>query len=559
MLALAAGAAWAQAPDSASGHGRRPVPRAVDPGTLRVIAELGSDIGRPLILHMGGQPALSQHPFKPLSPEAAGRLRQAQADRVAGLIERARAALAALAREVPHHPQILTELARVENASGNWAAVERLARPERVQQRDSLLMASELMLALERLARARDAAEVAIEAWAADPAQDWAEDSLFRLVGADPRGVRDVTRTAARRLPARKDIVLAACRLEMRGGDPKEALRMLADADGPALRPPLRQRFADGLLEAGDGRDSSGAAEALLALAADTRLATAFRLPAARRAWDLAAALGSEAGAAPRLSRALADLPAERWDGGLLMDVARALRRSGLTGEARALLAAGERSLSKRELEMEQALADLRDGPPERALPRLLAAAGGSPEAAFRFAEALFFAGQADSALACYQRVSKDPASEFTGPSFERIYLIEDADPRSALPAFGRVAWEEWRGEPRRAEAITESLVVALPRGALWAQAAVKLAALRDAAGDARAALEPLLLLADSLPGDRLAPLARQRAGDLFLYRLKDAPRALAQYEECLARYPRAWNAADVRRKLEQLRRDRRL
>jgi hypothetical protein len=40
---------------------------------------------------------------------------------------------------------------------------------------------------------------------------------------------------------------------------------------------------------------------------------------------------------------------------------------------------------------------------------------------------------------------------------------------------------------------------------------------------------------------------------------LKDPKSAVAQYEECLARYPRAWNAAEVRRKLETLRRDRRL
>ena len=419
-------------------------------------------------------------------------------------------------------------------------------------------MASELTLALQRLARLREAAEVLVEAWAADPAQDWAGDSLFQLAAADPRAVRVAVRAAAHRLPGRADIVLAACRLEWRGGDPRETLRMLADDDGPLARPPLRARFADDLLEEGDGRDSTGAAEALLALAADTRLDRLFRLPAARRAWDLALALGTEADAAPRLTRALADVPAGQWDAGLLMDVARSLRRSGLTAESRALLAAGERSLSKRELEMEQALADLRDGPPSAALPRLQAAAGTS-EGAFRYAEALFFAGQSDSALAWYQRVAADPASPFTGPSFERIYLIEDAEPRVALPVFGRIAWEEWRGERKRAAALTESLVVTLPRGALWAQAAILLATQREAAGDARAALEPLLVLADSLPGDRLAPLARQRAGDIYLTRLKDAPRALAQYEECLTRYPRAWNAAEVRRKLELLRRDRRL
>jgi predicted negative regulator of RcsB-dependent stress response len=55
-----------------------------------------------------------------------------------------------------------------------------------------------------------------------------------------------------------------------------------------------------------------------------------------------------------------------------------------------------------------------------------------------------------------------------------------------------------------------------------------------------------------------LAPLARQRAGDAYLS-LGDETRALAQYEECLARYPRAWNSAEVRRRVEKLRRERRL
>ncbi len=559
LLVLAAGPAAAQAPDSAARRPRMVLPRGVDPMIPRVVAGVRGDLGRPLLLHFGVEPTLSQRPFRPLSAEAYARLRQAQADREAGLLDRARATLLALARELPHHPQVLTELARLELARGDWAAVERLARPERQLQRDSLLMATELTLALERLLRRREAAEVLIEAWAADPAQDWASDSLLAIAAADPRAVREVARGAAHRLPWRNDIVMVASRIEWHDGDGREALRMLAAADGPQPRPPLRARFADRLLEEGDGRDSTGAAEALLALAADTRIDRLFRVPAARRAWELALARGAEAEVAPRLTRALGDVPPDQWDPALLMDVARALRRAGLTGEARALLSAGEPSLSKRDLELEQALADLRDGPPEKALPRLGVLSTTSVEGAYRYAEALFFAGLSDSALAWYQRVVGDPASEFTGPSFERIYLIEDADPRAALPAFGHVAWEEWRGERKHATALTESLVTALPRGPLWAQAAILLATQRDAAGDARGALEPLLALADSLPGDRLAPLARQRAGDLYLRRLKDAPRAMAQYEECLTRYPRAWNAAEVRRKLDQLRRERRL
>ena len=144
---------------------------------------------------------------------------------MSGLLDRARTTLTDLDREVPHHPLILPELARVDLARGDWAAIERLAKPERAQQRDSLLMATELMKALERQGRPREAADVLIEAWATGPAEEWAGDSLVHLAEADPRGVREALRNAVRRLPWRSDMTLTACTLEWRGGDPREPLR----------------------------------------------------------------------------------------------------------------------------------------------------------------------------------------------------------------------------------------------------------------------------------------------------------------------------------------------
>jgi len=105
---------------------------------------------------------------------------------------------------------------------------------------------------------------------------------------------------------------------------------------------------------------------------------------------------------------------------------------------------------------------------------------------------------------------------------------------------------------------LADSLYRTLARGPLWAQAALALAALREAGGDGKGAIEPLLALAEGLPDDRLAPVARQRAGDVYRLWYHDDGRALAQYEECLARYPKAWNAPEVRRLAETLRRERR-
>ena len=515
---------------------------------------------RPLIVRAPLAGSASQHPVAPLSGAQLERLRQAQAWSAVGLHERALEALKVLLAEAPHHPVVLTALAGAELALERYADVERLARTERFAQQDSLLLGRELALALERLNRPREAAGVAIEVWAAAAAEfAWASEVVSRTAGLDARGVRDLLRRAALQLPDRIDLARALARLEWQTGDIRSALRVLAQAEGSDPRVRLRWTFAEELMHSEASRDSTGALEALLDLAADTRYDPAYRTAAARRAWDLAAARAAERQLAPRVQKALADLPPARWSLDLRIGVARGLREAGRTADSRALLQpdAGSRDHLP-ELELERSLADLRDGPPERALGALRAAAERAPELAFHYAEALFFAGQIDSAYAWYQRASTDPRGPSAGAAFERLFLIEEAAPREALPVFGRIAYEEWRGELKHAAALTDSLYRALPPGALWAQAALMLADQRAGAGDAAGALVPLLAVADSLPDDRLAPLARERAGDLYLGRLKDAPKAASQWEECLARYPRAWNAPTVRRKLELLRRERR-
>ncbi len=123
----------------------------------------------------------------------------------------------------------------------------------------------------------------------------------------------------------------------------------------------------------------------------------------------------------------------------------------------------------------------------------------------------------------------------------------------------GQVAYERWRGHRAAATVLADSVWrMQAPRGAYAARAGLEVAALRMEGGDPHGALVPLLVVCDSLADDRLAPLARQRAGDAYTA-LGDEPHALAEYEECLARYPRAWNSAEVRRRVERLRKDRRL
>jgi tetratricopeptide (TPR) repeat protein len=503
-------------------------------------------------------PATPQRPARALTREENARLLAAQDHRLAGRFPQAAEALAALAAAAPRHPAVVTEQVRLRLAQDDLDGAVRLARDERAAQRDSVLVARELAYALERLGRPAEVAGVVLEAWAASATvTDWAQGTLLRLAADDPRGTRERVRRLARARPGRADLALAAALLDWRTGDRRAALAGLDAADVPGEHGSLRRDFAEELVGMESPGDSAAAIAALVSLAGDARFPAARRLLAGERAWELQGVLGGRDEAAPALAHALRDVPPDRWPVRLLADIARVLREGGHTALVRDLLrpddAAGG---AAPELELEAALADLRDGPPGRVLPRLAALAATGPAGAWHHAEALFFAGAADSALARYQRLAADPRGPFRGAALERIYLVEDADPRGTLPVLGRIAYDDWRGERGAALARTDSLAGTLPRGPLWARLALLSSAQRALSGDAAGALAPLLAVADSLPDDRLAPLARQRAGDLLLGRLNDPAAARAQYEECLARYPRAWNAPEVRRAVERLRRE---
>ena len=207
-------------------------------------------------------PPLSQRPVAPLDARQMTRLYAAQRLRDAGELGAARDTLLKLLAVTPHHPLVLAELARVEGARGDWAAVEHLARAERASQHDSLLLGRDLAQALEQLRRPREAAAVVLEGWLVRAADsDWAVETLTRLAMNDSRGVRDLLRHAAADHADRVDFQSAAAALDWKMGDGPQALKSIAASDRPGLTPPLRWRFAEALLGTGAARDSAGAVQ----------------------------------------------------------------------------------------------------------------------------------------------------------------------------------------------------------------------------------------------------------------------------------------------------------
>ena len=167
--------------------------------------------------------------------------------------------------------------------------------------------------------------------WAASPAEaDWASSTVLRLAPTEPRAVRDAMRRVAERFPDRPDLHRGLARLEWNNGTLEGALRALATADRTPRRPSWRAIFADDLLSAGSTRDSSGALEALVALTQDQAQVLPERLHGARRAWQLAIQRDAEATVAPRLQKALDDVPPAQWDPELLVGLSRGLRKAGL-------------------------------------------------------------------------------------------------------------------------------------------------------------------------------------------------------------------------------------
>jgi thioredoxin-like negative regulator of GroEL len=506
-------------------------------------------------------PVRAQRPVVALPPGLALRLQRAVDLRVSGLPERARDTLLVLLRERPHHPAIVTELGRAQLAREDWAAVERLATGERAASRDSSLLGQELAAAFERLGRPKDAIRVAVEAWSVSMADvAWASGVLFRLAPAEPRTAASTLEAAAGPRPWRTDLTLGLARLHAMSGRPADAVRVLSDAEKRSGRTGLRVMFADEALRTGRTADTTAALTALVELAADPARRQEERLAAARRGWSAAQASGREAEWAPRLAQSLREIPAERWGADLVLSLVRSLQRAGRTEEARSLLAASP-TLEQRmpELKLERALGLAREGPPIRALPLLDSLAHAWPQARFMLAEVQFFAGEVDSAHANYGRVAASPDDADAAAALDRMYLLEEVPHSPLQRLFGQIAFERWRGATAAAAVLADSLWrLQAPRGDYAARAGLELAALKLEAGDPRSALVPLLVVCDSLADDRLAPAARQRAGEAYLA-LGDEKSALAQYEECLARYPRAWNSAEVRRRVERLRKDRRL
>ena len=464
--------------------------------------------------------------------------------------------------------------------------------------------------ALLMLGRRNDAIPWMIEG-ASDPSGDAGDLRRQLLEWAETVDVGPAVRTAAARAadraPREVERALLAAEIECRAGRTQAAvarLERVESATGDARRGELVSMVAERLL--GDTQGAALAAPLWLELARgsfapDVRADALRRLIAPTILVDDGYGAGVAMGArepfavpAAELESAWRSLPAGEDRTRVGLELLNALRSRGENALADRVASELSRTQAPASLagpmDLEAGLLALSQGHLDDAGKRLERARAQATDddarerAEFAGAEVLFYSARSDSAQAAFDAFAiAHPRSRLANDALERSYLLEGdgeeapeqspglASLAQGLYAEARRQWDESAHWAHRADdearqgqgpvgaalgaAKDSELTSGGARNPVRAHALLLLSRIEEARNALDAARSAALVVADSLPGDRLAPLARRRVGDLELTRgRKEA--ALAQYEEMLARYPRSWLAAEVRREVTQLRAD---
>lgn len=450
------------------------------------------------------------------------------------------------------------------------------------------------------LGRRKDAIPWMVEAAAHPRGEAYAlQRQLFEWAETQDVGPEVVAAAEHRADQSPKDVDRAqlAAEIEVRAGKMQPALARLARAE-PAGAPKGQLAEVLGARLSQDPQGAVLAAPLWLELARGSTYDPTIRATALGRVLNPVPPVVTFGGtarlapiAASDLESAWRSLPPSDERARLGLQLLQALRARGEAGAAERVAAELSRTQASAQLsgpvDVEAGLLALGQGNLNEAGKRLERARTQSfddtarERAEFAQAEVLFYSGQFDSALASYNRfAAAHPLSPLTNEALSRAFLLEadpDRPPGTApgLPSLAKGLYAEARREwneaatfahqaddeskssdraasaaPRDENAPAESLGLANP---VRANALLLLSRVEEARGAAVPARAAALTVAEALPGDRLAPVARKRVGDLDLAR-GDKESALAQYEEMLARYPRSWLAAEVRRQVTDLR-----
>jgi tetratricopeptide (TPR) repeat protein len=182
------------------------------------------------------------------------------------------------------------------------------------------------------------------------------------------------------------------------------------------------------------------------------------------------------------------------------------------------------------------------------------------PEAHYMAAEVSFFMGETDSALSLYSTLAADhPDWELANDAIDRMFLLQEqagqTDNRPlALYATGELL--ATIDKPDSALGYINLLVESFPESPLVDDALLRSVDLYLNLGEVDLALSACSTVAESFAEERLAPLAREKLGDIWWEQRGDGAKALEEYLKGLDEFPDSLVAARVRDKVARLRRE---
>jgi len=182
------------------------------------------------------------------------------------------------------------------------------------------------------------------------------------------------------------------------------------------------------------------------------------------------------------------------------------------------------------------------------------------PEAHYMAAEVSFFMGETDSALSLYSTLAADhPDWELANDAIDRMFLLQEqagqTDNRPlALYATGELL--ATIDKPDSALGYMNLLVEGFPESPLVDDALLRSVDLYLNLGEVDLALSACSAVAESFSEERLAPLAREKLGDIWWEQRGDGAKALEEYLKGLDEFPDSLIAPRVRDKVARLRRE---
>jgi tetratricopeptide (TPR) repeat protein len=178
-------------------------------------------------------------------------------------------------------------------------------------------------------------------------------------------------------------------------------------------------------------------------------------------------------------------------------------------------------------------------------------------EATFRLAELEFFRGQFAEATKRLEGLTVNLQADYANDALRLLTFLQENSTSApgALREFARASSMIRQRRIPEAIPVLQKVANEYPKAPLADDALMTLAGLLSDTGQAEEAIATYEhLLKDHASSSIALDVAQFRIGEVYQFRLKDPPKAIAAYEQLLANYPRSIHLTEARKRIRMLR-----